>query len=114
MRPALITFAKGWLTPDGLRVMFAVAPGTEPEEQGQSNIRVYIGGVVLAYLAWHVLFRDHLDQIDVLAVAVGFFVFSVALMLHLRAAPPSSVGRRFLGMILDNAVTSFCLIRIGE
>lgn len=114
MRSALSTFAKRWLTPDSLRTTFAVAPGTEPEEHDQATVRVRIGGAVLGYLTWHVLYRHRLDQIDVLAVAVGFFIFSVALMLHVRGAPPNSVGRRFLGMILDNAVTSFCLIRIGE
>ena len=114
MRMSLSTYAKRWLSRDGLRAMLAVAPGTElEEEKGQSQIRVEIAGLVLAFLAWYVL-PDHSDKIDVLVVAVAFFVFSVLLMLRLRTAPQISVARRFLGMIVDNAVTTFCLIRIGE
>jgi two-component system sensor histidine kinase RpfC len=92
--------------------MLAVAPGTEQEEQSQSKVRVAIAGVVLAYLGWYV--AGHPDKIDVLVVAIAFFLFSLRLMFHLRDAPPISVARRFIGMVLDNAVTTFCLIRIGE
>jgi two-component system sensor histidine kinase RpfC len=102
-----------WLTRDGLKAMFAVARGTELEQGG---LRVLIGGLVLAYLAWYVLrdgqIRD--DEGEVLAVAVGFFVFAVALALRILTAPHISVARRFLGMIADNAVTTYCLIRMGE
>src|ERR1700747_3707110 len=93
--------------------MVAAARGTELE---QSALRVVIGGIVLAYLVWYVLRRDVVqpDEAAVLSVAIGFFLFSVALTLRILGAPHVSVARRFLGMIVDNAVTSFCLIRMGE
>ena len=93
--------------------MLAVVPGTELEEQEQSRLRVIMAGIVLIVLVGYV-WLDHWDKIDVLWVAVGFLIFSVVLMLRLRVAPPISVSRRFLGMIADNAVTTFCLIRMGE
>ena len=102
-----------WLTRDGLKAMFAAARGTELEQGG---LRVVIGGIVLAYLAWYVLRDGQVqgDEGEVLAVAVGFFVFAVALALRILTAPHMSVARRFLGMIADNAVTTYCLIRMGE
>jgi two-component system, sensor histidine kinase RpfC len=114
MRAAFSIDAKRWLSRDGLRAMFAIAPGTDLIERDQSKVRVIIAGAVLVILASYVIWKDHLDKVDVLAAAASFFLFAVALMLHLRAAPQISVAWRFLGMILDNAVTTFCLIRLGE
>jgi two-component system sensor histidine kinase RpfC len=119
MRLALGLYAKRWLSRDGLKAMLAATPRTELEEKDQSQVRVLIAALVLAFLFCYVfgfafVSQDHLDKVDVLAVAVGFLVFAVVLMFRIRAAPQVSVARRFLGMILDNAVTTFCLIRIGE
>src|SRR6266480_5437473 len=102
-----------WLTRDGLQAMFAAARGHELE---QAALRVGIGGIVLAYLAWYVWHDGEAkrDEAEVLAVAVGFFLFSVALTLRILTAPRVSVARRFLGMVADNAVTTYCLIQVGE
>jgi two-component system sensor histidine kinase RpfC len=109
----LSNHAKRWLSGDGLKEMLSAARGPELE---QSVLRVGIGGSVLAYLAWYVLRKGQVprDEAEVLAVAIGFFAFSVALTLRILEAPDVSVARRFLGMIADNAVTTFCLIRMGE
>jgi two-component system sensor histidine kinase RpfC len=113
MRLAFITRARRCFSRDGLTAMLAVAPGTERQEREQSTIRVVISGIVLAVLVWYV-WRDHQDKSDVLAVAVAFFLFAVGLMIHLRAAPQVSVRWRFVGMVLDNVVTTYCLVWIGE
>jgi two-component system sensor histidine kinase RpfC len=117
MRLALRAYAKLWLSRDRLLALLSVAPNAELEEQGeereQSVIRVVIAVAVLVFLSWYVWF-NHPDKSDVFVVAVLFVTIAVVLMLHLRTAPPVSVRRRFLGMFLDNAVTTFCLIRIGE
>lgn len=105
--------AKRWLSRDGLKETLSAARGPELE---QSALRAVIGGIVLAYLAWYVLRSGEVprEEAEVLAVAIGFFVFSVVLTLRILAAPDVSIARRFLGMIADNAVTTFCLIRLGE
>lgn len=105
--------AKRWLSRDGLKETLSAARGPELE---QSALRAVIGGIVLAYLAWYVLRSGEVprEEAAVLAVAIGFFVFSVVLTLRILAAPDVSIARRFLGMIADNAVTTFCLIRLGE
>jgi two-component system sensor histidine kinase RpfC len=113
MRLAFISKARRCLSREGLRAMLSLAPGTEKEEQSQSTVRVMMAGPVLAYLAWH-WYDGHPDKIDVLLVAIGFFLFAVGLMLRLREVPQISISRRFLGMALDNAVTTYCLIRLGE
>ncbi|HZQ59834.1 MAG TPA: ATP-binding protein, partial [Casimicrobiaceae bacterium] len=47
-------------------------------------------------------------------VALAFFLFGVALTARILVSGRESVARRFIGMVADNAVTSYCLIRMGE
>jgi two-component system sensor histidine kinase RpfC len=54
------------------------------------------------------------EENEILAVIGGFLAFSVLLTLGILAAPRVSAPRRFLGMAVDNAVITYCLIRMGE
>jgi two-component system sensor histidine kinase RpfC len=47
-------------------------------------------------------------------VAILFFLFAGGLAVRILTAHHVSVSRRFLGMVVDNAVTSYCLMRMGE
>lgn len=92
-----------------------VPPINLPEFE-QAMLRVAIGGLVLLYLAIHV-YQDSVltsDEAQVLHVAVGFFVFSISLALQVFRSDHISVSRRFLGMVADNAVTTYCLVQTGE
>jgi two-component system, sensor histidine kinase RpfC len=92
-----------------------VARARGPEFE-QALLRVTIGGLVLVYLAVHVYGDRHVtqDEAQVLWVAIGFFAFAIALSAEILVSPSTSVARRYLGMIADNAVTSYCLIATGE
>ncbi|MEO8305021.1 MAG: ATP-binding protein [Betaproteobacteria bacterium] len=85
-------------------------------ELEQSLLRVAIGGMVLVYLSFSVYRDSHVtdDEAQVLWVAGGFFIFSIALTLQILATQRVSISRRYLGMVADNAVTSYCLIQTGE
>jgi two-component system sensor histidine kinase RpfC len=101
------------LSRDRLRAVIAAAPRQELEAAG---LRVVIAGVILSYVSWYVL-RDGTvspEKSEVLAVTSGLFAFSVLLTLGILAAPRVSAPRRFLGMAVDNAVITYCLIRMGE
>ena len=108
-----IEFAKRLSTKCGLSQMVAVAHRPELE---QSLLRVAIGGLVLLYLAIHVYRDTRVTDADaqVLWVAIGFFLFSIALTAQVLTSQSVSVARRFLGMVADNGVTSYCLIQTGE
>jgi two-component system, sensor histidine kinase RpfC len=97
----------------GLTEMLARAHRPELE---QSLLRVAIGGLVLVYLAFSVYRDSHVtpDEAQVLWVAIGFFAFSIALTLQVLTSGGVSISRRYLGMVADNAVTSYCLIQTGE
>ena len=102
-----------WLSPDRYRALVATAHRPELE---QTSLRVLIAAVVLVYLFWYSL-RDGAvtpSEYMVLEVAVVFFVFSLALMLRVLFTARPSVSRRYLGMVADNAVTTFCLMQMGE
>ena len=110
-----------------LKGRLAALHGTELEQAG---LRVVIGGAVMAYLAGYAFlwapvmaylggYAFHWapaqpTEREVFVVSVAFFLFSVGLVLRILAAPQASPARRVLGMIADNAVTSYCLIRLGE
>jgi two-component system, sensor histidine kinase RpfC len=92
-----------------------ISAANRPELE-QSLLRVAIGGLVLLYLAFNVYRDNHVsdDEAQVLQVAVGFFAFSIALTLQILTSNSVPVARRFLGMVADNAVTTYCLIQTGE
>ena len=85
-------------------------------ELEQTSLRVLIAGIVMVYLFWYSR-RDgavSASESVVLQVSVWFFVFGLALMLRVLSTSRPSVPRRYLGMIADNAVTTFCLMQMGE
>src|SRR2546421_9149877 len=88
-------------------------------ELEQSLLRVVIGFIVMVYLFWYALRQPFLaapatTELQVLAVSVGFFLFGVALVLRVLQKPEISVPRRYLAMVADNAVTTYCLMNMGE
>jgi len=98
---------------DRLKAVIAAAPRPELE---QAMLRVFIAGSVLASLSWSVLRDGAVGPVnkEVLAVTSGFFATSILLTLGILATPRLSAPRRFLGMAVDNAVCTYCLIQMGE
>ena len=92
-----------------------VSAAKRPEME-QAALRVVIVGLVLAYLTWYTgrAGAPTTTEQEVLAVAVASFLFSVALVVRVYSGPQTSIPRRIVGVIFDNAVTSYCLIRMGE
>ena len=105
--------ARRWSTLSPYQNLVAMAHRPELE---QTSLRVFIAGIVMVYLFWY-SFRDGaVSQSEemVLLVSVLFFAFGLALMLRVLLTARPSVARRYLGMVADNAVTSFCLMQMGE
>src|SRR5215831_2270552 len=113
IRSTLSTKASRWIDRDSLKARLKSIRGTELE---QAWLRVLIGGAVMVYLALNVFIYPVTQPQDyeVLAVSVAFFIFGVAVVARVLVKPESSSARRFLAMIVDNAVTSYCLFRMGE
>ena len=102
-----------WLSLDRYRALVATAHRPELE---QSSLRVLIAGIVMVYLFWYASRDGAVSPSEgvVLYVSIFFFVFSLALMLRVLMTARPSIPRRYLGMVADNAVTSFCLMQMGE
>ena len=96
-----------------LKAIVAAAPRPELE---QAILRIGIVGVILVYLLWRVSRASTVDsaQIQVVYVTSGLLTFAVGLALQILAVPKTSVPRRLVGMVADNAVTSYFLIQMGE
>lgn len=102
-----------WRSLDTYRNLVAMAHRPELE---QTSLRVLIAGIVMVYLFWYSFRDDSVSNSEqvVLLVSVLFFAFGLALMLRVVLTARPSVARRYLGMVADNAVTSFCLMQMGE
>lgn len=102
-----------FLSRERLRSVITAAPRAELE---QTALRVVIVGIILAYLIWYVLRDGRIqpEEYEVLGVTAGFFALAVVLVLCVLSAPHESLIRRFIGMIGDNAVTTYFLAQMGE
>ena len=111
--PTIIDIAKRLISRIGLSDRVA---RTHRPELNQSLLRIVIGGLVLLYLIFNVYRGNHVtgNETQVLCVAIAFFVFSIALTLQILMSNRVSIARRYLGMIADNGVTSYCLIQTAE
>lgn len=90
--------------------------GVDRPELEQATLRVVIGGLVMLYLFWYAL-KDgtvNPDERAVLSVSVGFFLFALALTWRVVWTRRVSVPRRYIAMLADNCVTSYCLMQMGE
>lgn len=113
IKPALVRRARSFVIRDSIKSLFA---GAQRPELEQSLLRVLIGGIVLAYLFFDSLRDDRIakHEFEVLGVATAFFLFSIGLTLQILRSREVSIARRFVGMVADNAATSYCLIQTGE
>lgn len=107
------TGLKRWTTREGWAGMIAAAPRRELEQAG---LRLAIGALVLLVLVWVRLglqnpSRESLQMIWVLA---GFAAFAAATALWVLFAPRISPTRRVLGIIADNAATTYFMLQMGE
>ena len=113
-RSILGTQMQRWVSRDRLNKVIATV--MQRPELEQALLRVLIVGCILTYLIFSVFRADALNSpaYDVLAVTIGFLVFSILLTLRIIAAPQDSIPRRFTGMIGDNAVATYFLFQMGE
>ena len=88
----------------------------ERPEIEQATLRVVIVGLVLVYLIFAANRDGRIDQheSEVIWVAIGTVAFGLGLVFRIIAVGGTSVMRRLLGMLADNAVTTYCMIQMGE
>ncbi|CAG0961324.1 two-component system, sensor histidine kinase RpfC [Burkholderiales bacterium] len=113
MKQGPMTMLGRWTTVDGWRAMLARVQRPELE---QAVLRVALVGLVYLYVVWTVHRDGAFDRTDLEFVSVGAGFVSLALLILVRvlAAGGNSNARRALGMLADNAATTYCLIRMDE
>jgi two-component system, sensor histidine kinase RpfC len=82
----------------------------------QASIRVIVVGLIVAYLFYESRRDGSIAPSEAwaLAWAIATLVFGFGLLIRIAAAGGKSVIRRVLGMIVDNAATTYCLVLMGE
>ena len=91
--------------------------GTEQKQEvEQALLRVALVGLVYIYVLWSIFRDGQLAGTDKeFAIAgAGFVLLAVAILAHSILSTAKSVPRRFLGMLADNAATTYCLIQMDE
>jgi len=85
-------------------------------ELEQAILRVAIAFIVMVYLSLYALQIERLteNEIQVVAVSIAFFLFALGLTARIFFEPGESIPRRYLGMVVDNGVTTYCLMQMGE
>jgi two-component system, sensor histidine kinase RpfC len=93
--------------------MFARVDRPELEQAG---IRVAVVGLIVAYLFYAARQDGTIaaSEAQALTWAIATLVFGVCLLVWITAVGGKSVIRRVLGMIVDNAATTYCLVLMGE
>jgi len=102
-----------WTTLDGWRAMLA---RVERPELEQAVLRVLLVGLVYVYVLWTVHRDGEFDRADLefVTVGAGFVTLGLLLLLRVLASGGRSTLRRGIGMLADNAATTYCLIRMDE
>ena len=99
---------------DGVKATMTAWLAQRPEFE-QATLRVLISAVVLAYVGWYVG-RDGITGggTQALVVAFAFFAFAGAIAVRVLHAPGISKSRRIFGIVVDNAVATYCIFALGE
>jgi two-component system sensor histidine kinase RpfC len=94
----------------------AILSRVDRSEMEQAGVRVAVVGMIVAYL-FHAASQDgSVDSTEGVALgwAIATLVFGLALLVWIAVVGGKSVVRRGLGMLVDNAATTACLVLMGE
>lgn len=88
----------------------------QKQEVEQAVLRVVLVGLVYIYVLWSVFSDGQMTGNDAeFAIAgAGFVLLGIAILAHSVLSTARSISRRFLGMLADNAATTYCLIQMDE
>ncbi len=92
-----------------------LARASRPELE-QAVLRVVLVALTYAYVVWFVHRDGVFDRTDLefVTVGAGFLLLSVLLLALVVASGGRPSVRRAIGMLADNAATTYCLIRMDE
>ena len=104
---------RAWLTRERWKQMFGSAPRAELE---QSLLRLGLVGATYLYLLFHTLKDGQLNpgEQQLVWVGAGFLALAIALVALVLASVQDSIPRRVVGLISDNAATTYFLLQMGE
>ena len=102
-----------WTTPEGWRARLARVQRPELE---QAVLRVVLVTLVYVYVLWFVHRDGSFEGTDLefVSAGAGFVTLALGLLVRVLASGGHSTPRRALGMLADNAATTYCLIRMDE
>lgn len=102
-----------WQRYHAIRNMLLAAPRPELE---QAVLRLLVSALIVAYMAWYRSQPLPATVLDSTVLAFGTLFFGTAAIIAVRVivSPGVSVARRLLGMVADNAATTYTMLLLGE
>ena len=90
--------------------------GVDRPEIEQYMLRVPLAAAVMFQLFWYSFSDGVVDanEFATLCVSVAYFLFGIGMTALILVARNVSVVRRYVAIVVDNAVITFCLSQMGE
>ncbi len=79
-------------------------------------LRLVVSLLIVAYMGWY-LSREHVappGELTVVWFGIFFFATAATIAIRIVVHPQKSIGRRIVGMLVDNAATTYSMILMGE
>ena len=85
-------------------------------ELEQAFLRVVLVTLIYIYVLWVILRDGNVDRHDAefAVVGAGFVVLAILLLVRIIYSINGSNARKYLGILCDNAATTYCLIQMDE
>ena len=79
-------------------------------------LRLVVSLLIVTYMGWY-LSQEHVpspNESTVVWVGVCFFATAAAIAIRILVGPQTSIARRIVGMLVDNAATTYSMVLMGE
>ena len=101
--------------PAKARLVTMIRGAPRPEFE-QALLRVVVSTLIVTYMMWYLSHEHPVTPHDsnVLGAVILFFGVAAAIAIRIIVCPSPSIVRRVIGMLVDNAATTYSMILMGE
>jgi two-component system, sensor histidine kinase RpfC len=101
--------------PAKARLLTMIRGAPRPEFE-QALLRVVVSTLIVTYMMWYLSHEHPVTPHDsnVLGAVILFFAVAALIAIRIIVCPSPSIVRRVIGMLVDNAATTYSMILMGE
>ncbi|MBK7792690.1 MAG: hypothetical protein IPJ62_09305 [Betaproteobacteria bacterium] len=102
-------------SPNRISIAATLRRAPRPEFE-QAMLRLVVSLLIVTYMGWY-LSQEHIpspNESTVVWVGVCFFATASVIAIRILVGPQTSIARRIVGMLVDNAATTYSMVLMGE